>query len=92
MSRTSAKAKELIEALYYLLLGLAPNIRTLELGPVFQDATQNVSLARLLQALPDDVSEFDVYDWAGSTDTLAIFIAPEIEKLANLEKLFLAIK
>ena len=54
---------------------------------MFQNATQNVSLARLLQALPDDVSEFDVYDWAGSTDTLAKSIAPEIEKLKNLEKL-----
>ena len=46
---------ELTEALYFLLLGLAPNIRALTLGPVFQNATQNVSLARLVQALPDDV-------------------------------------
>ena len=57
-SGQAQEQKELTEALYFLLLGLAPNIRSLELGPVFQDATQNVSLARLVQALPDDVKDF----------------------------------
>ena len=52
--QTSAGAKELTRR-FIICCSVGSNIRSLTLGPVFQNATQNVSLDRLVQALPDDV-------------------------------------
>ena len=54
MFRTSAGAKGINRGALFLLLGLAPIIRVLDLGSAFKNATEYVSLVRLAQTLPED--------------------------------------